>query len=266
MSQELIRARKQLANVNTLLKQDKHMAAVKGMTDALVTVLKSPLMKSERDEFNEMVANAVYSLNSNAELRKHYPLIIKYKPGEEKDLLGTMHDLLKALQEVVTEEAQQDLADLERRKHDALEQGQKLLDAHQVDEAKEVFNQLVREYRTDTSLKADIADRYIKAELYEDAFHLLEEALEHDPNAIFLYNRIGIALRKMQDFEQAERYYIKALEINQKDEYLFFNLGRLYYDWKRWDKMAEAAGRALRINADFKEAAKMLQFAQKKMG
>ncbi|MGE4553626.1 MAG: hypothetical protein AB7D57_10965, partial [Desulfovibrionaceae bacterium] len=78
MSQELIRARKQLANVNTLLKQEKYMAAVKGITDALVFVLKSPLMKSERDEFNELVANAVYHLNSNTELRKHYPLIIKY--------------------------------------------------------------------------------------------------------------------------------------------------------------------------------------------
>ncbi|MBA4358914.1 MAG: hypothetical protein C0405_14435, partial [Desulfovibrio sp.] len=58
----------------------------------------------------------------------------------------------------------------------------------------------------------------------------------------------------------------KALGITQADEYLYFNLGRLYFDWQRWDKTAEAAARAVGLNPDFQEAKKLLAYAQKKLG
>ena len=69
----------------------------------------------------------------------------------------------------------------------------------------------------------------------------------------------------MGKFEQAEQYYLKALEISQSDEYLYFNCGRLYYDWEKWDKMLELANKALEINPDFTEALKMKNFALKKL-
>jgi tetratricopeptide (TPR) repeat protein len=94
---------------------------------------------------------------------------------------------------------------------------------------------------------------------------MLDDALKDDPNAIHLYNRIGMVLRKMKDYETAEKYYLKALTLTSQDEYLLYNVGRLYYDWRKWDKMAESAQKAVEINPDFAEAVKMLKFAQKKM-
>jgi tetratricopeptide (TPR) repeat protein len=266
MSGELTNARKKLAGVSSLLKQKKAMPAVQAVYDAVVIMLRGSLMKSEREEFQELLDSTVHILNGDKKLREDYPLIINYTHGEEKALMEVLRELLKELQEKVSANAQDLLKAMEKRKRESLEQGQSLIEKGDVPEAHILFNQLIREFKDDTELRAEIADKFIKAGLYEEALSYLEDALAHDPNAIFLYNRIGIVLRKMQDFATAEKYYLKALQLNDKDEYLFFNCGRLYYDWKKWDKMAEAAKRAIKINPNFAEAEKMLKFANKKIG
>ncbi|KAB1442300.1 tetratricopeptide repeat protein [Pseudodesulfovibrio senegalensis] len=266
MSAELITARKKLSSVSTNLKKGKYMPAVQAVHDGLLTMLRQSLMKSERTEFEELLKKVAYSLNSDDNLRKVYPLVINYEPGKEKVFLDAMVELLRLLQEKMNEDAQLDIAAIEARKRKDLAEGQKHLDNQSFDKAKSVFDKLIGDFGSDIDLKADIADRYLKAERYQEAFNLLDDALRDDPNAIFLYNRIGIVLRKMKDFETAEKYYLKALAICQDDEYLLFNMGRLYFDWKKWPKMAKAAERAMDINPDFKEAAKMKAFALKKMG
>ncbi len=110
-----------------------------------------------------------------------------------------------------------------------------------------------------------MAERYQRVGLNENAVGYLSTAIKESPNSLHLYNRIGIVLRKMQDFQSAENYYLKALELTQADEYLYFNLGRLYFDWQRWDKTAEAALSALGLNPGFQEARKLLAYAQKKL-
>ncbi len=266
MSTELIKARQRLTTVRTQLKQGKSMPAVQAVHDALILILKSSLMKSEKDEFSRQIGDAVNALNADPGLRKIYPLVIQYAPGEEKALLDSIYELLQEMQNLVTEDAQKDLAELEKRKAALLTQAQGLLDAGKFEEAKVLFDQLVAEFPSDTDLKADIADRFLKVGRYQDALGYLEEALRHDPNAIHLYNRIGIVLRKMQDFATAERYYLKALEITRQDEFLYFNIGRLYIDWKKWAKVEEAAKKALEVNPQFAEAEKMRAFARKMMG
>jgi len=265
MSGELTKARQRLTSINASLKQGKYMAAATALNDAIVIMLSAQLMKSERDEFANMLADAVSYLNRNPELRKVFPLVLNYTPGEEKKLLEQIFEMRKVLQEDVNEGAQKDLASMEARKQAELERGQKHLDQQEFDQAKQVFDTLTGEYAGDAELKAEVADRYQKAGLNEDAVGYLSQAIKESPDSLHLYNRIGIVLRKMQDFQSAENYYKKALEITQADEYLFFNLGRLYFDWQRWDKTAEAAQRAVGLNPNFDQAKKLLAYAKKKM-
>ena len=46
----------------------------------------------------------------------------------------------------------------------------------------------------------------------------------------------------------------------------YFNLGRLYIDWARWDKAEKASRLALRLSPGFVEARKLLNYALKKQG
>lgn len=265
MSGELTKARQRITSINSSLKQGKYMAAATALNDAIVIVLSAPLMKSERDEFAQMLADAVYALNNNKELRKVFPLVLNYAPGEEKKLLEQIFEMRKVLQEDVNEGAQKDLASMEAHKQAELGRGQKHLEQLEFDQAKQVFDALTAEYAGDSDLKAEVAERYQKAGLNEEAVGYLSEAIKESPDSLHLYNRIGIVLRKMKDFQSAENYYVKALEITQADEYLYFNLGRLYFDWQRWDKTADAAAHAVGLNPDFQEARKLLAYAQKKM-
>jgi len=266
MSGELTKARQKLTSINASLKMGKYMGAAQALNDAIVIMLSAPLMKNEREEFAQMIDSTVYALNNHKELRKVYPLVLHYAPGEEKKLLAEIFEMRKVLQEDVNETAQKDLEALENRKREGLERGQKHLDGQEFDEARQVFDKLSGEFPGDAELKADIADRYHKAGLNQDALSHLTQAINESPESLFLYNRIGIVLRKMQDFASAENYYLRALAITQKDEYLFFNLGRLYYDWQKWDKMAAAAQKAVALNPGFAEANKLLAFAKKKLG
>lgn len=265
MSNQLINARKKLNSVTTMLKKDKYMAAVQAIHDGLILFLKNPVMKGERDEFEEIIFKVTQTLNNDKKIREVYPLVINYTPGEERALLDAMRELLEELQKALNDEVQVEAQAMVARKQQELDKGQTHLENEEWDQAKATFDQLVNDFGGDTDLKADIADRYLNAGRYKEAFHMLDDALKDDPNAIHLYNRIGMVLRKMKDYETAEKYYLKALTLTSDDEYLHYNVGRLYYDWKKWAKMAQSAQNAININPDFGEAAKMLKFAQKKM-
>lgn len=266
MSNKLVNARKKLNATSTFLKKGKYMAAVQSVHDGLILFLKSQAMKSEREEFEDIIEKATSALANDAELRKIYPLVISYKRGQERALLDAMRELLQELQAALNESVQGDLQAVMEKKKKLIDEGQSLLDSEEYDKAKAVFDDLIANFGGDTDLKADIADRYLNAGRYQEAFHMLDDALKDDPNAIHLYNRIGMVLRKMKDFDTAEKYYLKALTLSSDDEYLHYNLGRLYYDWRKWGKMAQAAQHAVDINPGFGEAVKMLKFAQKKTG
>jgi tetratricopeptide (TPR) repeat protein len=265
MSGELTKARQRLASINASLKMGKYMAAAQALNDAIVAVLSAPLMKSEREEFANMLADAVHALNNNKELRKVFPLTLNYVQGEERKLLDSIFEMRKVLQEDMNESAQRDLNALERKKQESLERGQRHLDAQEFDQAKQTFEKLTSDFAGDADLKADIADRYHKAGKDEEAVGYLNDAIKESPQSLHLYNRIGIVLRKMKDFTSAEKYYLRALEITTADEYLYFNLGRLYFDWQRWDKVVEAAKLSLGINPEFAEAKKLMVYGEKKV-
>ena len=77
------------------------------------------------------------------------------------------------------------------------------------------------------------------------------------------FNEFGMNLRKSNLFEEAVRYYKKALESSPKDENLHFNIARAY------DGQGDAASRdkhlaiALELNPEFGEAVKFVQYAAK---
>lgn len=266
MSNDLTKARQLLTQVRTLLRQGKVMPAAQSFHEALVLVLKNPLMKAEREEFERMLADASAYLDNDPELRKVFPLKIDYKPGAERQVLDTVRELVKAVNEAAVNEAQEHLKLLAARKAAELERGQKLLDDKDYDAANGVFRQLVVEFSDDPALKGDIGERFLKAGRYEEAFDYLSQALDQSPESVHLYNRIGMALRKLGKFEVAEKYYFKAAQYTGRDPNLFFNIGRLYVDWRKWDKVAKAASAALQLKPDFDEARKMLEFATRQMG
>jgi tetratricopeptide (TPR) repeat protein len=265
MSAELTKARQQLAQIKTLIKQNKPFPAAQALQSPIGIMLRSSLLSAERTEFEGMISAAAGSLAYDETIRKVFPLAFTYTPGQEREFLSTVQQLAETLEHIAVEDAEEHLQLLEASKRIGLENAQQHLNKKEHSEAEAVFHSLIAQIPGDVELLCEIGDRYLKAELYDNAFAYFSQAIEIDPSLVHLYNRIGIVLRKLNKFDIAEMYYLKALKYSNKDPNLFFNLGRLYVEWGNWTKAEQIANIILKLDPNFGEAEKLLSFARKKL-
>jgi tetratricopeptide (TPR) repeat protein len=267
MSAELNRARAQLSSTSTLLKQHKLLAAVMAVHDALNTFLhlQPTMLKSERVEFQRLAERSIQLLNSSSELNQIYPQILTYTPGEESKLLGYLRAILDELKDSAVQEAKAQLLELEHARVQLMDDGRSSLDGGDAQKARRFFDQLVEQYGEDTELKLEISEEFLRRGEEEIAWEYLEKANMDNPDSVHLFNRMGKVLRRLQRYKEAEANFLKAMEKADTDEFLLFNLGRVYVDWQQWEKAIEAAEQALAISPGFKEARMMLTYVQKKI-
>ena len=130
-----------------------------------------------------------------------------------------------------------------------------------IEKANALFPRVARDAFGDYLIFADIADCYIQEKMHTEALPYLKVALELNPTALHLYNKLAISLRKLEQFSTAEQYYKHAIKLCAIDEYLLFNISRLYADWGKWKLAEKMARRSIDINPDFEEAHKMVDTA-----
>ena len=68
------------------------------------------------------------------------------------------------------------------------------------------------------------------------------------------FNEFGINLRKKELYYDAIRFYCKALEVNEQDENLHFNIARAYHAKEKFDDCRKHLECALKLNPGMPEA------------
>lgn len=265
MSNELTKARQQLAQIRTYLRTGKPLPAIQALHSTLLIVLKNPLMKSEKDEFAHLLEDAIYSIMADPTVKKLHPDNIVYTAGNERQLLDEVRALLESVDSNMRDAVQEAVRLKEERRKKLLEEGRIFLEQGDLNKARATFATLAKENKDEPELYGQIGELYLQHRAYEDAIGYLETALKLKPELVYLYNSIGIALRKTGDFPTAEKYYLRAANYLGRDANLFFNLGRLYLDWERWDKAVLAASGALKLKPDFVEAQKLKEYAENRL-
>ena len=92
------------------------------------------------------------------------------------------------------------------------------------------------------------AEKLIKSDEFEKAIKALNKLLTETPDGYTkadLYNYLGYATRKQQkpNFKKAEKYYLKALKINDQHIGALEYLGELYYETDRLEEAFELLDR-----------------------
>jgi len=88
--------------------------------------------------------------------------------------------------------------------------------------------------------KLEKKDKIKKAEkLYSQAFKKLEQALSSDKDNPDILNYMGYTSRKVGNFDQAEKFYLKGLSIKPDHNGINEYLGELYVQTNRIDKAKE---------------------------
>lgn len=117
--------------------------------------------------------------------------------------------------------------------------------------------------RTAESSCMILAGSFLRAGAYADAVCYLEEALKLEPGSLPVSSSLAVALRRMGRYAEAERVYLEALREGNGAPHLLFNLGRLYVDWKKWDRAVKAAQCTLRLEPGFSEARRLLEYSER---
>ena len=128
MSNELTKARQQLAQIRTYLRTGKPLPAIQALHSTLLIVLKNPLMKSEKDEFAHMLEDAVYSIMADPTVRKVHPIKIVYTAGNERQLLDEVRSLLESVDSNMRDAVQEAVRLKEERRKKLLEEGRLCLE------------------------------------------------------------------------------------------------------------------------------------------
>ena len=102
-------------------------------------------------------------------------------------------------------------------------------------------------YSTPIFAQLNKANDAFKGERYFEAIELYEKALKKEPNNIQANENIAFSYRKLKDYENAEKYYKKAVELNPEE-----SSNNLYY------------GQALKNNGKFNEAREQFELFVKK--
>ena len=85
--------------------------------------------------------------------------------------------------------------------------------------------------------KKDKTDKAVK--LYKEAFKKFEKANKEDKNNPDILNYMGFTSRKSGNFEDAEKFYLKGLNIDPKHNGINEYLGELYVQTDRIEKAKE---------------------------
>ena len=263
MSQELFKARRNLTQVSSLLKQGKLLSAVQGVYTSLKLLQNSSMMKSESEELEHLLQSACALLSNDKEIRKTFPLAIEYKAGKDSNLLPTLEELLDILRSEHSSDVEILAAEI-KKKQSALTKGQEELQQGDYDAARKTFHDITEEFSTDEDLHLEISERFMQHSLFEDASEFLGDAVNISGGSAHAFNRLGITLRKMKRYDIAEENFKKALVLEKNDPNLYFNIGRLYLDWEKWELAALQAEEALKLDAAFTQASQMRQYARRK--
>ena len=185
------KCKQKLLSVPGLLKQDKIQAAITSIFEAVQEMLRASLLVAEKKDLRQFLQDSLYYLNNNQQLRQIYPVIIEYKEGEEKHLLSQLKEIIDLLQEKLSQTAKEQLAELEKKKKDSLATAQDFLQKKSIEEAEQIFKQLIEEFDKDFQLKIDISDILINAQHYKKAIKYLKLAHRDNPYSVHVFKRMG---------------------------------------------------------------------------
>ena len=76
----------------------------------------------------------------------------------------------------------------------------------------------------------------------------LERAIKIDPNYIDAYINLGLLNKDINNYNDAEKYYLKALELNNKSAIAHLNLGACYKEKLEIEKALFHTQKAIELN------------------
>jgi len=238
-----------VSSVRENVRQGALNAAMANMVKGLTLYLGTPMLKKEREILEEDFFDLLQKTSNHPSFASKYGPV-SFRKGEHEMNM----DFMKQLIEFGSESFQE-----------KIQQGQELLEADRIEEARKIFNDVLDDPDAEIRHYLAIGDSFLKKQLWKDAQDVFRRAIEKDPDSLHVMNRMAISLRKDQKFQEALSIYKKAVMLSPRDEGLYYNVARLFLDWGKPKNAGQMLQKALAINPRFQPAAKLLNDVQESM-
>lgn len=265
MSNELPQIRANLARVGASIRQGNLLSAAQALRKGVYALTSKNLMRNEIEELQSLVHQAGGFLGDSSEVKTLFPLSLEYPKGDEAGYLDTIDALIDCLQNEASQAGILMAEEMNRKKTAGLSKGKQEVQEGRYDDAHSTFGELKAEFTNDSTLINDMAQIFMDANLNDQAIGYLEEVLTFAPENVHTLNKLAVTLRKLKIYGESEKNFQKALALDDSDPYLYFNFGRLYLDWNKFDQGLTLAERACELAPDFAEATKMRNYFKKQL-
>jgi tetratricopeptide (TPR) repeat protein len=106
----------------------------------------------------------------------------------------------------------------------------------------------------------------IQAGQFQAALNILAEALENSPRDPYLLYYAGLAHRRLNNYDEAAKYYRKSIEIDPSNPSVHLGLGIAYQLQGLYEKAIESLKEAITLERNFPEAHNSLGLTFSKLG
>ncbi|WP_243367179.1 tetratricopeptide repeat protein [Fundidesulfovibrio soli] len=236
--------------------------AIKAAVYGLYAYIKHSgvLIRQEKKEYQELLTKAVHLISLDPLVKQMCSEPLEYVPRNELQLLSRMRQLPEQIRSLHRDRLQQaETARLQSRS-DRMEKGRQLIAQKYFDGAVQHLGRLSAEFADDAALQAQIGKMLFDINHIE-CITYFEKAVALDPQDHGSLAMMGVAFRKIRQFDNAERAYLAALERDQDNVNYLFNLSRVYIDAGKWTNAQETLRRVLDIDPTLGPARKALEFA-----
>lgn len=104
----------------------------------------------------------------------------------------------------------------------------------------------------------EIGIKAFQEKRYEDAAQAFNDAIEQNPNEAVGYVNFGTLLSALGDVERAERFFQKAITVDETAATAYYGLANMYYDSERFIEAAKLYQKAIEHNIEGADAYFML--------
>lgn len=136
--------------------------------------------------------------------------------------------------------------------------GRRYFNLGRLDDAEREFCEAIIMHGEDVDANMGLGGVYAEQREFSKLRQLIDKLVSIDEvfreDQRHKFNEFGIDLRKRELYDDAIRFYRKALEVNDRDEHLHFNVARAYHGKGELDRALEHLKLALRLNPRLREA------------
>lgn len=94
------------------------------------------------------------------------------------------------------------------------------------------------------------AESLVARKMFVDAIDVYRQCLELSPRDASLYNRLGVAYHRNQDFREAKKSYERAIKLDPHFAEAFNNLGTIAFSEKKYGRAIKYYKKALKIRPE----------------